>query len=61
MRNFILGFILALLLAGAGYWVVTTKPFGSPETAKTQRLRDITARCTRPTFRINRATARFAG
>ncbi len=35
MRNFILGFILALLLAGAGYWVVTTKPFGSPETAKT--------------------------
>src|SRR5512147_338168 len=36
MRNFILGFILALALAGAGYWVVTTRPFGLGEISKSQ-------------------------
>ncbi len=36
MRNFILGFVLALLLTGAGYWVVTTRPFGPGGTTKTQ-------------------------
>ncbi|RPJ58215.1 MAG: efflux RND transporter periplasmic adaptor subunit [Acidobacteria bacterium] len=36
MRNFILGFILALLLTGAGYWVVTTKPFGLGGAAKSE-------------------------
>jgi len=38
MRNFILGFILALTLAGAGYWVVTTKPFGLGQTGKSQAV-----------------------
>lgn len=36
MRNFILGFILALALAGTGYWVVTTKPFGLGGNEKSQ-------------------------
>jgi RND family efflux transporter MFP subunit len=38
MRNFILGFILALALAGVGYWVVTTKPFGPGQSAKSQTV-----------------------
>ena len=38
MRNFILGFVLALVLAGVGYWVVTTKPFGIGGTAKSQTV-----------------------
>ncbi len=39
MRNFILGFILALALTGVGYWVVTARPFVGGGTAKTQAVR----------------------
>ncbi|MFB3902540.1 MAG: efflux RND transporter periplasmic adaptor subunit [Acidobacteriota bacterium] len=38
MRNFILGFTLALALSAAGYWLVTTKPFGWGEAAKSQAV-----------------------
>jgi len=38
MRNFILGFIVALMLAAGGFWIVTNKPFGDGGPAKTQTV-----------------------
>ena len=38
MRNFILGFILALALAAGGYWIVATGPFGGGEASKSQAI-----------------------
>lgn len=38
MRNFILGFVAALVLAGGGYWIGMTRPFGGNESVANETI-----------------------